>query len=125
MPSQERLRPINRVLEFILFKVLRLKRHENDLGVHFYLPWRSSLLFRLDIGFARVSLYFPGFVSLSVGRLASDNAEPPASIYQVYFGIKQDGHQTHVLGEPDYLLSVAARRIDVPARVAYNSMAAF
>jgi hypothetical protein len=119
------MKTVNAVLRFLLYKILRLRAHENNIGVHFYLPLKQFLVCRIDLAVVRLSVFFPFFVSVSVGVLTQDVDGPPASVYQIYGGFKQDGHQTHLLGEPDYLLSVAARRIDVPARVAYTSVAAF
>ena len=114
-----------KTLEFILYNVLRLTPHTNNIGVHFRLPWHSFLVFRLDMGIARLSLFFPGFISVSAGRLARTVGRPPVTIYQLYAGLKEDSHQSRLLGEPDYLISFAARRLTVPSDAAYSSWAAF
>ncbi len=93
-----------KIQEFFLFKILRLKKHDNNIGVHFYLPISPFHLFTLDLYFIRLNIFFPLFISFSIGMLGRIG-------YQTYFGIKYDPTATTIYGENDYTLSLAGRKI--------------
>lgn len=92
------------VQEFILFKILRLRKHPNTIGIHFYLPLEAYHVFTLDLYLIRLNLFFPLFLSFSIGRLGKIG-------FQFYIGIKYDPTASIINEELDYTLSIAGRKI--------------
>lgn len=92
--------------EFILFKLFRLKPHPNNIGVHFFLPLKPYHVFTLDLYYIRLNLYFPFFVSFSIGELGAKWKG-----CQLYFGLKYGVEPTdRYNGEYDYMISMSFRR---------------
>ena len=97
--------------EFILFKLLRLKNHQNNIGIHFYLPLKPWHIFTSDLYLARINLFFPFFVSISFGKLHKDRSIGNKG-YQLYFGLKYGVEPTdRYNGEYDYMISLAFRKV--------------
>jgi len=108
--------------EFILFKLLRLKNHPNNIGVHFYLPLKPWHIFTSDLYLARINLFFPFFVSISFGKLYKDRSIGKKG-YQLYFGLKYGVEPTdRYNGEIDYMLSMSFRKVVLEDQHRYNHM---
>ncbi len=90
------------IQEFILFKLLRLKKHENNIGVHFFLPIRPFQLFGINLYFVRLNFIFPFFVSFSIGIEGHKG-------FHFYIGLKVTQSECIKWNEWDYMLSTAFR----------------
>lgn len=97
--------------EFILFKLLRLRHHPNNIGVHFYLPLKPYHLFTLDLYYGRINLFFPFFVSISFGKLYDRKSPEAKKGYQLYFGLKYGVEPTERYDGYDYMISTAFRKV--------------
>ena len=93
---------VRKIQEFILFTVLRLKRHPNNVGVHFVLPIRPFQLFGINLYLFRINFVFPFFISFSIG-LAGRRG------FQIYAGLKMTESEWLNWGEWDYMISFAIR----------------
>lgn len=109
---------INPTLGFILFKILRLRKHNNNLGLHFYLPIKPQHSYCLDLWLARINIFWPLYVSISFGLLGKVGL-------QVALGIKFDPTETAKLNEYDYLLSTHFRKHQLGNNCRINSEASF
>lgn len=103
--------------EFILFKLLRLRHHPNNIGVHFFLPLKPYHLFTLDLYYGRINLFFPFFVSISFGKLGINKKG-----YHLYFGLKYGVEPTQRYGEYDYMISTAFRKVILENPKRYEHM---
>lgn len=88
--------------EFILFKILRLREHKNNVGVHFFLPIRPFQLFGINLYFIRLNYIFPFFISFSIGLEGHKG-------FHTYIGLKVTQSECLKWGEWDYMLSTAFR----------------
>ena len=93
---------VRKIQEFILFTILRLKRHPNNVGVHFVLPIRPFQLFGINLYLIRLNFVFPFFVSFSAGFEGRKG-------FQIYTGLKMTESEWLEWGEYDYMISFAAR----------------
>lgn len=116
--KQKLLKLITKITDFICFKVLRLKKHENNLGTHFYLWFNPHQLYCVDFYVARINIFWPLFISVSFGLLGHKGL-------QTYFGIKYDPTEHSKLGENDYMLSASFRIHKLGENCRTNSGASF
>ncbi len=92
----------NKLLEILLFKIFRLKRHPNNIGKHFFLPIRPFQLFGINLYFIRINFIFPFFVSFSIGFEGYKG-------FHFYAGLKVTQSECIKFGEWDYMFSTAFR----------------
>ncbi len=90
------------IQEFILFKIFRLKKHDNNIGVHFFIPIRPFQLFGINLYFIRLNLIFPFFFSISIGIEGKKGL-------QFYIGLKVTQSECDKYREWDFMLSMAGR----------------
>mgnify|MGYP001611261758 CR=1 FL=1 len=95
-----------------------IKKHTNNIGFHFYLPFKPHQLFTIDLWLGRISVFIPFYLSLSLGILGKVGL-------QIGGGIKYDPTETAKLGEIDYLFSVHFRIHKLGENCRVNSEASF
>lgn len=92
------------------------KTHKNNIGFHFFLPIKPHQLFTLDLWLGRISVFFPLYISLSLGILGKKGL-------QVGGGIKFDPSTSADFKEYDYLFSLHFRRNKLGENCRVNSEA--
>jgi len=93
-------------------------RHPNNVGFHFFLPLPPFHLFTIDLVGVRLRVFFPFFISLSLGLLGKKG-------FQVYGGLKYDPSESLKLGEHDYMFSAALRVHDLGTSDEVNRMGSY
>lgn len=105
------------IQEYILFKLLKLKKHDNNIGIHFYLPIRPFQLFGVNLYFIRLNFIFPFFVSFSIGFEGYKG-------FHCYAGLKVTQSECIKFKEWDYMISTAFRYNYLAHDKKWNSMGA-